>query len=182
MDHDAEYMMELMWSFFAIFYVDNAYFASRTPMFLQTALNIVVELFECVGLKTNRLKTQTMVCTPSRIQTQLPTASYHHMRLGFHTSNDWEARRVSCHHCGTKMQAHSLPRHLATQHGVYQQTVVAEELLEQRASVTYCAERHPDGKLTCPIGGCLGVTKDGWNMRRHFWNLHPWDTVTVPKE
>ncbi len=123
-----------------------------------------------------------MVCTPGRIRTQLPTASYHRMRLGFHTSNDWEARRVSCHHCGLKMQAHSFPHHLATLHGVYQQTVVAEELLERCASVAYCAAQHPDGKLTCPVAGCLGETKDGWNMRRYFRDLHPRDTVTVPKE
>ncbi len=123
-----------------------------------------------------------MVCTPGKIRTQLPTASSHRMRLGFHTSDDWEARRVSCHHCGLKMQARSLPRHLATQHGVYQQTVVAEELLEFCASVAYRTVQHLDGKLTCPVAGCLGVTKDGWNMRRHFRDLHPRDTVTVPKE
>jgi hypothetical protein len=181
-NHNADYMTELMRSFFAIFYVNDAYFALRDPVFLQTALDIVVELFKRVGLKTNCLKMQAMICTPGRIRTQLPTASYHCMRLRFHTSDDWEARRVSCHHCGTKMQARSLPRHLATQHGVYQQTVVAEELLEQRASVAYREERHPNGKLMCPVGGCLGVTKDGWNMRRHLRDLHPWDTVTVPKE
>jgi hypothetical protein len=168
--HSVGYLTELMRSFFAIFYVDNAYFA------------IVVELFERVGLETNRLKTQAMVCTPGRIRTQMPTASYHRMRLGFHTSNDWEVHRVSCHHCGLKLQARSLPRHLATQHGAYQQLVVAEELLERRASVAYRAAQHPNGKLTCPIAGCLGEAKDGWNMRRHFRDLHPRNTVTVPKE
>ncbi len=60
--------------------------------------------------------------------------------------------------------------------------MVAEELLERRASAAYRTAQHPDGKLTCPVVGCLGETKDGWNMRRHFWDLHPWDTVTVPKE
>ena len=40
-----------------IFYVDDAYFASRDPVFLQTALVIVVELFKRAGLETNRLKT-----------------------------------------------------------------------------------------------------------------------------
>ena len=89
---------------------------------------------------------------------------------------------VFCQPVHQKMQARSLPRHLATRHGVYQQTVVAEELLEQRASAAYRTEQHPDGKPTCPVGGCLGVTKDGWNMRQHFQDMHLWDTVTVPKE
>jgi hypothetical protein len=181
-DHGEEELAELMRGFFAIFYVDDAYFASRDPVFLQTALDILVELFERVGLETNRLKTQAMICTPGRIRTQLPTASYHRMRLGFQTSEEWEARRVICSHCNAPMQARSLPHHLATLHGVYQQTVVAGELLDERASVTYTAEPRHDGKLRCPVGGCLGVLKDGWNMRRHFRDLHFRDKVIVKKE
>ncbi len=56
-DQDAEYLTELMRSFFMIFYVGDAYFALPNPVFLQMALEIVVELFERVGLETNRLKT-----------------------------------------------------------------------------------------------------------------------------
>ena len=118
-DHDKEYLTELMRSFFAIFYVNNAYFASCDPVFLQMALDIVAKLFEHVGLETDHLKVQAICCTPGRILTQLPTASYHCMWLGFHMSEDWEAHCVTCHHCNTEMQAHSLPCHLATQHGVY---------------------------------------------------------------
>jgi hypothetical protein len=43
-DHGEEELAELMRGFFAIFYVDDAYFASRDPVFLQTALDILVEL------------------------------------------------------------------------------------------------------------------------------------------
>ena len=72
-----------MWGVFVIFYADDAYFASQDSVFLQTALDILVELFEPFGLETNRLKMQAMICTPGRIRTQLPTASYHRMRLGY---------------------------------------------------------------------------------------------------
>ena len=168
--------------FFAIFYVDDAYFASRDPVFLQTALDILVELFERVGLETNRLKTQAMICTPGRIRTQLPTASYHRMHLGFQTSEQWEACRVNCSHCNATLQARSLPRHLATLHWIYQQTVVAGELLDERASITYMAEQRPEGKLQCPVDGCLGVLKDGWTMRRHFRDIHFRDKAIVKKE
>ncbi len=58
---------ELMAAFFAIFYIDNAYLASRDPEFLQRVLDILVNLFACVGLKTNVKKTQMMICTPGRI-------------------------------------------------------------------------------------------------------------------
>jgi hypothetical protein len=57
--------------FLAIFYVDDAYFASHDPVFHQLALSIRVNIFEHVGLETNFLKMHAMICTPSRIQTQL---------------------------------------------------------------------------------------------------------------
>ena len=58
--------------FFTIFYVDNAYLASRDADFLQRALDILVSLFELLGLETNTSKMQTMICTPGRILSQLP--------------------------------------------------------------------------------------------------------------
>ena len=71
---------------------------------------------------------------------------------------------------------------MATLHGVYQQTVIAGELLDECASVRYTAEQRPDGKLQCPVDGCLGVVKDGWNMRGHFRDIHFRDKVIVKKE
>ena len=44
---------ELSATFFAIFYVDDAYLASWDAAFLQRSLDILVGLFECVGLQTN---------------------------------------------------------------------------------------------------------------------------------
>ena len=170
--HKEGYLSELIRGFLSIFYVDDAYFALRDPVFLQTALDILVELFEHVGLETNCLKTQAMICTPGRIRNQLPSASYHCMQLGFQTSKQWEARHVNYSHCNATLQAPSLPHHLATLHGVYQQTVIVGELLDKRASVTYTAEQLPDGKLQCPVNVCLGLVKDGWNMRRHFRDIH----------
>ena len=50
-----------MLTFFAIFYVDNAYLASRDAEFLQRTLDLLVSLFARVGLETNVSKTQTMI-------------------------------------------------------------------------------------------------------------------------
>jgi hypothetical protein len=60
---------DLISTFFTIFYVDDAYLASRDPEFLQRALDFLVSLFERVGLEMNVSKTQTMICTPGRIRT-----------------------------------------------------------------------------------------------------------------
>ncbi len=60
--------------------------------------------------------------------------------------------------------------------------MVAEELLEAQAGVTY--EAHPlyESKIACPIPGCEGVLRDGWMIRRHFQDIHPLNRVIVPKE
>ena len=70
----------LMAIFFVIFYVDDTYLALRDPEFLQRALDVLVNLFAWGGLETNVEKTQTMICMPGRICTQLPTASYQRMQ------------------------------------------------------------------------------------------------------
>ena len=67
---------KLMSTFFAIFYVNEAYLASRDAEFLQHTLDLLVSIFERVGLETNVSKMQTMICTPGRIRTQLPTDFY----------------------------------------------------------------------------------------------------------
>jgi hypothetical protein len=58
-DYDDGMVEEFMVTFFAIFYVDDAYFASRDAGFLQHALDLLVDLFERVGLQTNVLPTPT---------------------------------------------------------------------------------------------------------------------------
>jgi hypothetical protein len=118
-----------MAAFFAIFYVDDAYLALRDPEFLQPVLDILVDLFARVGLKTNVKNSQTMICTPGRIQTQLLAASYARMREDLTTAEEWVSWKVQCYQCNKMMAASSLCHHLADQHKVYQQVVVAEELL-----------------------------------------------------
>ena len=123
-------MEELMATFFAIFYVDNAYLAPRDAEFLQRALDIIIGLLERVGLQTNRKKTQTMICTQGRIRTQLPFESYHRMQRGRVSAAKWNARQVECCQCRKVMLASSLGRHLADVHDIYQSQVISKELLE----------------------------------------------------
>ena len=126
---------DLMSTFFAIFYVDNTYLASRDAEFLQCELDILVSLFERLGLETNTFKMQTMICTPGTIRTQLTTKSYQHLRRERVTAVKWNGRDVECARCGKTLKASSLRRHLADMHSVYQQTVVAEEMLELGAAL-----------------------------------------------
>ena len=49
------------------FYVDDGLIASRDPVWLQESFDILVGLFERIGLFTNAAKTKVMVCIPGRI-------------------------------------------------------------------------------------------------------------------
>jgi hypothetical protein len=181
MDMEGEELDEMMETLFAIFYVDDAHIASRDPVFLQRAIDGLVRTFEHVGLETNTKKTQAMTCMPGTIRLQLLTKSYQRMRIRRTPAANWDACTVTCRECGKDMRASSLGRHLADQHEIYQQQVVAKELLDGQEGVVY---KVPLGcrKLKCPIPLCKGELASGWMMRRHFHDLHPMDYVVVKKE
>jgi hypothetical protein len=153
-----------MATFFAIFYVDDAYLASRDPEFLQRALDVIVGLLLCIGLLTNTQKTQTMICTPGRIRIQLPKDSYARLRWGTTLAGEWDSQMVVCRQCDTSMTANSLYRHLAEQHDTYQAVVVPEDYLVPRVGVRYQAHPGRNGKIPCPVPGCLGELRDRWML------------------
>ena len=86
--------------------------------------------------------------------------------------------------CGKVLQASSLSHHLADVHDIYQSQVVSEDWLEDRPPATYTVthRRGRQGKLACPFPRCEGLLNDGWNLRRHFRDVHPMDLVVVPSE
>ncbi len=112
-DYEETEFAAYMATFFAIFYVDDAYLASWDAEFPQYALTHLVHLFECIGLQMNTKKTQTMICTPGRIRTQLPTESYRWMQQGQVSTSKWNSCNVECRQCGKVLKASSLGRHLA---------------------------------------------------------------------
>ena len=52
----------------ACFYVDDVLIASRDPYFLQRAFDLLMELYDSVGLQTNTTKTETMTFLPGAIR------------------------------------------------------------------------------------------------------------------
>ncbi len=53
------------------------YMETRYPELLQELVDILVKLFECVGLLCNIKKTQVMVYIPDKIRVRFSLASYH---------------------------------------------------------------------------------------------------------
>jgi hypothetical protein len=49
------------------FFVDDGLVATRCPECLQSSFQILITLFECIGLQTNAEKTKVMTCLPGKI-------------------------------------------------------------------------------------------------------------------
>jgi retron-type reverse transcriptase len=60
----------------ANFYADDSHIYSNNADALQRAVEIIIKLFERMGLNTNPTKTKAMVCAPSLSITRISTPAY----------------------------------------------------------------------------------------------------------
>jgi hypothetical protein len=60
-----------------VFFVDSGLVRSRDPVWLQSALNVLVNLFESIGLRTNPEKTRVITCHPGNIQVSHTEEAYY---------------------------------------------------------------------------------------------------------
>jgi hypothetical protein len=76
------------------------------------------------------------------------------MQRGRVPESKWNSCDVKCHQCRKELKASSLGRHLADVHDIYQQTVIAEELLEVQPPVLYTVSAKLHAlDLPCPYAG-----------------------------
>ena len=68
------------------FFEDNGLVAARCPEWLQSSLNILINLFKWIGLRTNTDKTKVMTCLPGKIQIARTEAEYASQQTGLETS------------------------------------------------------------------------------------------------
>ena len=95
------------------------------------------------------------------------------MREGV-ASGEEEKRAVVCHVYKKDLQARSLRLHLESTHDIY----YADDLLKTRPSTRYEAERVGQKEpIRRPFPGCPGKLSSAYMLRRHFWDLHPKDSV-----
>lgn len=165
----------------AMFYADDGLLASRSASWLQQALEVLAELFERVGLRTNTTKTVAMTCVPGFIRSHMSDASYRRRTSGEgETLRERQRRRVVCPECSKSLAASSLSTHLLSQHGIAsrsQQAPADRRSAEYRVSFPKTLRR-----LACPVEGCGGsaVTHEG--LRRHFMHRHVTDTIVILQE
>ncbi len=121
------------------FYIDNGLVASRDPVWLQSSFDVLVGLFERIGLFTNASKTKVMTCIPGRIREGYTEEEYTNIRSGAEIAADRKRRWVDCQICDDSLQAGSLKSHLETQHDVYHLFVLSQDINVERFAIVYRA-------------------------------------------
>ena len=97
----------------ACFYANNGLIASRNPDLLQRSLNVLIGIFNRVGLWTNMKKTVTVTFLQGNIKTNLTEEGYCAcMDMRFRKSQ--ERRRVECEQYSADLVVGSLQCHLET--------------------------------------------------------------------
>ena len=166
----------------ALFYADDGYLASPDKKWLQDAVEVLVELFSRVGLRTNTEKTKAMICLPGAIRTYYSEAAYKRKLEGHgETYSQRKRRRIDCVECGRDLAVGSVTSHMRSQHGMEPVPPGPAAPLSHThyADVYRQTRRHP---ITCPVPDCIYSARSENLLRRHFATRHPGDTFQVRGE
>ncbi len=101
------------------FYVDDGLIASRDPLCLQKLFNILIGLFERIGLFTHASKMKVMVCIPGRIREAYTDEEYAEYKSPAGAATNNKCRWINCEICVTSLTAGSYQSHLETQHKIF---------------------------------------------------------------
>jgi hypothetical protein len=121
------------------FYLDDGLIASCYPVWLQESFDVLIGLFERIGLFMNAAKTKAMVCIPGRIQESYTEEGYADYKSPTETSANKKHCRVDCEICGTSLAAGSYQSHLELQHDVFCSMVLQQDIVVDRPPVAYRA-------------------------------------------
>jgi hypothetical protein len=101
------------------FYVNGGLLASRDPVWLQESFNILIRLFEQIGLFTNAAKMKVMVCIQEWIRKAYTEDQYAKYKSPTGAAADNKCRCIDCEVCGASLAAGSYQSHLEMQHNVF---------------------------------------------------------------
>ena len=111
--------LDNMQQLFACFYADDDLLVAWDPKHLQLAFDLLTNLLDKVGLKTNTTKTKAMTFLPGGIRKDLLDEAYL-ARMNREARKAAATRKVRCEPYQVKLTASSLASHLETE-GMQQQ-------------------------------------------------------------
>jgi hypothetical protein len=171
---------------YAGFYADDGVLAGHEPDQLQSSLDLLVELFERVGLSTSVPKTKYMVCVPDHpLHGHLSSAAFKRRFNGGFTYSARKRHHVQCPKCDSTMQERHLRYHLYHSHNIYPDATATGSVAVSlgRAPAPYVISM-PQRRMpvTCPVPDCPAHAADRFGLRRHFMFRHPACTLTILEE
>ena len=159
--------------------------ASSDPIWIQGAFNVLVGLFDRVGLQKNVGKTVSMVCHPCQATSgKITKAAYGNRLTGEGKSYKEQQRdRMECAECGEQLEVGSMLSHLMTRHGkTAGQRCQWTTHTKAGAQVYRMSFLTNGGPRKCPVEGCPGKMVTSTAMRLHFVHRHVLDTVVILDE
>jgi hypothetical protein len=164
----------------ALFYADDGLIENTDPKTLQADLDVIISLFEKLGLRTNETKTKYMIVRGPAAPAALREAVYNRGRTGDgETFLERRKADVECQVCGKGMKQGSLQRHMMQQHQKKPEQYLYREV---GTAARFCVEVRKDTTNKCPVPGCTGGSKDKFGMYRHFCLRHPEATIVIPED
>jgi hypothetical protein len=163
------------------FFVDDRLVMARCPEWLQSSFTILVNLFKCIGFRTNTANTKVMTYLPGKIW--VTKTEEKHAAQQTENAASTKRWRVDCKVCGISLAAKSLQSHLETQHEIYRSFVLNRDLVPEHAAVIYHATELPaTGIYLCPVPQCGGPSGTRFNLHQHFLMQHPQaqDLMCIP--
>ena len=169
--------------FLSCFFADDGIIASRDPVWLQQAIDRLVELFASVGLETNTTKTQVMINFPGDISKPHSDEEYKRARTG--EGMDYHGRKrqpIPCPVCDKPVTGYTIKRHMAQQHQLPYIPMPPPEPPSQlykckhKAGVKYVIPK-------CPVPGCPGKDFSTCHgLRQHFNHRHMESRIWITTE
>ena len=168
----------------SLIYADDDQLSAMDREWLQQALNVLVGMFERMGLKVNIAKTKFMICLPSSHHSHISVDAYKRKMTGEgETYRERKHRRVQCPECEAQLSASYLPTHLRMQHQIcwpildHGPSPLNEAPADWWMSCPKALKIHK-----CPVPNCCGKTRTPYGMRLHYFKRHPNTTICILEE
>ena len=155
----------------SFFYADDGLLENTNPEDLQKDLDLIIKLFERLGLKTNKTKTKSMIIigTPSPIALQ---------KRGDTKYVECRKQDTQCNICSQSMKKASLQRHIEQIHNIKPEKYLYRKTCTPASFTINIKDRY----TMCPVPGCAGGSSNKYRMYRHFCFKHPEAIVVVPED
>ena len=167
----------------AFLYTENEMVASTNLEWLHTVFDMLMGLFDQVGLKTNVKKTVGMVCHPCWA-TRIRVYENNNRRMKrvrrIYEERQWE--RMNCPECGKYFTRGSLAVHRQINHSVAKGGPVQEGNRDGRGNKPMknrMAFLDKSVKRPCPVEGYSGQAETQKATQMHFFHMHVCDTVLI---